>query len=256
MNEQLKNRIILTGDIQRDIISSLSMAGAWLSQWLHHRIRGWSLHVPCNPHTVSAVSVNHRAVTGQSGLEGILTAEAVERNIHANQKEEHRNLLPFLLNKKKFKKGVRNTNSCDGKHRDLLQQHKVRSHVNQAGTQPMLCVLGLALCTWPGLSIYHGYEMSCSPCRAVRAILSPVTWMNTQDLGLNENQISVVSVLPSQLQEFKVYLPSWKPGFVCPFFVCPLQSLQVQNWCSVQPSLHPSSFEPDRINEPPSKAQS
>lgn len=32
MNEQLKNRIILIGDIQRDIISSLSVAAAWVGQ--------------------------------------------------------------------------------------------------------------------------------------------------------------------------------------------------------------------------------
>lgn len=106
-----------------------------------------------------------------------------------------------------------------------LQQHKVRSLVNQAGTQPMLQLLGLALCTWSELSIYHGYdqqppEMSCSPSRAARAILSPVTWIKTKEQGLNEKQIRVASVLPSQWQESKVYLPSWKPGSDCPLQPC------------------------------------
>lgn len=53
--------------------------------------------LPYNSHTVSAMTANHRAVTQQSGLEGTLIPETVERNIHASQKEEHRNILPFLL---------------------------------------------------------------------------------------------------------------------------------------------------------------
>lgn len=49
MNEQLKNRIILIGDIQKDIISSLSIAAAWVCQWLHYMVRGWSLNVHSQP---------------------------------------------------------------------------------------------------------------------------------------------------------------------------------------------------------------
>lgn len=49
MNEQLKNRIILIGDIQRDIISSLSVAAAWVCQWLRYMVREWSLNVRSQP---------------------------------------------------------------------------------------------------------------------------------------------------------------------------------------------------------------
>lgn len=56
--------------------------------------------------TVSAMTVNHRAVTEESVLEGTLIPQKVERNIHANQKEERRNLLPFLVKKKIIKKKV------------------------------------------------------------------------------------------------------------------------------------------------------
>lgn len=251
MNEQLKTRIILTGDIQRDIISSLSMAGAWPSQWLHCRIRGWSLHVPGNSHTVSAVTVNHRA--GWVGRDLNPRNSGKEHTCKSKRRAQESFTFPIERTQNPQTAVMPDTGAC-------LQQHKVKSHVNQAGTQPMLWVLGLALCTWPGLSISHGSgwqppEMSCSPSRAVRAILSPVTWIKTEDQGLNEKQISVVSVLAPQLQEFKAYLPSWQPGLGCPWQPCSCRYSWTQR-CSVQLSLHPSSLGIHRINEPPSKAQS
>lgn len=77
MNEQLKNRIIVIGDIQRDIISSLSRAAAWVCQWFHYMVRRWSLNV----HSQWQCKYDRKS------------RKTVERNIHASQKEEHRSLL-------------------------------------------------------------------------------------------------------------------------------------------------------------------
>lgn len=100
------------------------------------------------------------------------------------------------------------------------------------------------LCAWTALFICHNMAGSCPKCPAapfgaVTAILSPVTWIKTEDEGLNEKQITVDSVLPpmQELQEFRVsLLPSQKPGIYSP-----LQSYSCRDrhrWTDAQCSPH------------------
>lgn len=133
----------------------LSIAAAWVCQWLHYTVRGWSLNV----HSQWLCKYDRKS------------RKPVERNIHASQIEEHRSLLhdyTFPI-KKWLKKGVETWNSCDARHRTLSPAAQGQiSYTHCAGTQHVLPVLQFTLCTWIGLFIYHKYgrqlsEISYSP---------------------------------------------------------------------------------------------
>lgn len=107
-----------------------------------------------------------------------------------------------------------------------------------------------SLCTCRGLCIYHKHgrqlpEVSCSPFTAIRAILSPVTWIKIEDELVNEKQTAVASVLPSTAGTQG--LPA---AITQAWGLLSLAALQLHrqieiNWCSVQPTLfiHPNSFQ-------------
>lgn len=92
----------------------------------------------------------------------------------------------------------------------------------------------------------NGLKYPAPPFRAVRVILSLATWIKIEDEGLNEIQITVASVLPSNAGVTGIQgLASaiTKAWILLSSAVLQLQRQIQMNWCSVQTTLHPNYFQ-------------
>lgn len=161
----------------------------------------------------------------------------------------------FYLLKKLLKKGVRNSNSCDARHRgsstrsELMWTRLELSPCSQCWG--WLCAHGQGSPFIMDMASSHLKRPAPSQSCQSHPISSDMNKDRRTRTKWETNWCSLSFALPiARIQGLSAIMRAW----VC----LSLAALQLQlqmNWCSVQPTLRPSPSGIHRTNEPPSEAQ-